>query len=97
MAAYAVTIRALTRRTRGHRLIDIVQELKTALTGWKAYFGIAEVLSPLREIDKWVRRRLRCYAWKQWGSAGYRDTSESVGSRCARLGTQARARMAHGG
>lgn len=67
------TIRELTRRTRGHRLIDIVQELKTALTGWKAYFGLAEVLSPLREIDKWVRRRLRCYAWKQWGSAGYRE------------------------
>lgn len=67
------TIRELTRRTRGHRLLDIVQELKTALTGWKAYFGIAEVLSPLREIDKWVRRRLRCYAWKQWGSAGYRE------------------------
>jgi len=66
-------IRELTRRTRGHRLSDIVQELKTALTGWKAYFGIAEVLSPLREIDKWVRRRLRCYAWKQWGSAGYRE------------------------
>lgn len=67
------TIRALTRRTRGHRLFDIVQELKTALNGWKAYFGIAEVLSPLRDIDKWVRRRLRCYAWKQWGSAGYRE------------------------
>ena len=66
-------VRELTCRTRGHRLIDIVQELKTALTGWKAYFGIAEVLSPLREIDKWVRRRLRCYAWKQWGSAGYRE------------------------
>ena len=66
-------IRELTRRTRGHRLSDIVQELKTALTGWQAYFGIAEVLSPLREIDKWVRRRLRCYAWKQWGSAGYRE------------------------
>ncbi len=67
------TIRELTRRTRGRRLTEIVQELKTALTGWKSYFGFAEVLSPLREIDKWVRRRLRCYAWKQWGSAGYRE------------------------
>jgi RNA-directed DNA polymerase len=65
------TIRELTRRTRGHRLVDIVHELKTALTGGKACFGIAEVLSPLREIDKWVRRRLPCCAWKQWGSAGY--------------------------
>ena len=28
-------VRELTRRTRGHRLSDIVQELKTALTGRK--------------------------------------------------------------
>ena len=67
------TIRELTRRTRGHRLADIVQELKTALTGCIGYFGIAEVLIPLRKINKWVRRRLRCYAWKQLGSAGYRE------------------------
>ena len=66
-------IRELTCRTRGRRLSDIVQALKTALTGWKSYFGIAEGLGSLRETDKWVRRRLRCYAWKQWGSAGYRE------------------------
>ena len=66
-------IRALTRRTRGHRLSDIVAELRETLLGWKAYFGIAEVLSPLREIDKWIRRKLRCYIWKQWGRAGYRE------------------------
>ena len=49
-------IRELTRRTRGRRLTDIVAELRETLLGWKAYFGIAEVLSPLRDIDKWVRR-----------------------------------------
>jgi len=38
-----------------------------------AYFGIAEVPSPLRDIDKWIRRKLRCYHWKQWGRAGYRE------------------------
>lgn len=66
-------IRELTRRTRGHRLDDIVSELRETLLGWKAYFGIAEVLSPLRDIDKWIRRKLRCYIWKQWGRAGYRE------------------------
>ena len=90
-------ITSLTRRTRGHRLSDFVQELKTALTGGVAYFGIAEVLSPLREIDKWVRRRLRCCAWKQWGSAGYRDTSETRGHAGTKPGTPARARTGHGG
>lgn len=66
-------VRELTRRTRGRRLSDIVAELRETLLGWKAYFGIAEVMSPLREIDKWVRRKLRCYIWKQWGRAGYRE------------------------
>jgi RNA-directed DNA polymerase len=66
-------VRELTRRTRGHRLLDIVAELRETLLGWKAYFGIAEVLSPLRDIDKWIRRKLRCYHWKQWGRAGYRE------------------------
>jgi RNA-directed DNA polymerase len=66
-------VRELTRRTRGHRLSDIVAELRETLLGWKAYFGIAEVLSPLRDIDKWIRRKLRCYHWKQWGRAGYRE------------------------
>ncbi len=66
-------IRELTRRTRGHRLADIVAELRITLLGWKAYFGITEVLSPLRDIDKWLRRKLRCYIWKQWGRSGYRE------------------------
>ena len=27
------------------------------LLGWKAYVSVAEVQSPLREIDKWRRRK----------------------------------------
>jgi group II intron reverse transcriptase/maturase len=66
-------VRVLTRRTRGTSIGSLVAELKVSLLGWKAYFGIAEVPSPLREIDKWVRRKLRCYVWKQWGRSGYRQ------------------------
>jgi len=66
------TVRILSRRTRGHSLYQVIAELKRYLLGWKAYFGIAEVLSPLRDLDKWIRRRLRSYVWKQWGRRGYR-------------------------
>lgn len=66
-------IRELTRRTRGKRLAVIVAELRKILLGWKAYFGVAEVMSPLRDIDKWIRRKLRCYIWKQWYRSGYRN------------------------
>ena len=66
------TIKTLSRRTRGHSLKQVIADLKKSLLGWKAYFDIAEVLSPLRDLDKWIRRRLRSYIWKQWGRSGYR-------------------------
>lgn len=67
------TIRGLSRRTRGHSFSTIIAELKKSLLGWKAYFDISEVLSPLRDVDKWIRRKLRCYRLKQWGRGGYRQ------------------------
>jgi group II intron reverse transcriptase/maturase len=66
------TVRMLSRRTRGHPLLQVIAEIRKSLLGWKAYFDIAEVLSPLRDLDKWIRRRLRSYVWKQWGRKGYR-------------------------
>ncbi len=60
-------VRMLSRRTRGHSLLQVIADIKKTLLGWKAYFDIAEVLSPLRDLDKWIRRRLRSYVWKQWG------------------------------
>ena len=66
------TVKRLSRRTRGYSIFQIVAELRKSLLGWKAYFDVAEILSPLRDLDKWIRRRLRCYIWKQWGRKGYR-------------------------
>jgi len=59
-------IRELTRRTRGVSLERMVADLAVYLRGWKGYFGICETRSVLRELDSWVRRRLRCLVWKQW-------------------------------
>ena len=66
-------VRILTRRTRGHSLHQVIAELRKYLLGWKAYYGICEVKRPFVELDKWIRRRLRSYAWKQWGRSGYRQ------------------------
>jgi RNA-directed DNA polymerase len=66
-------IRHRTFRTRGVTLAQVVQDLRRYLEGWHAYFGFAEVPSPLKEVDSWIRRRLRCYVWKQWGRRRYRE------------------------
>lgn len=71
--ALKAKVRKLSRRTRGHSLLQIIADLKKSLLGWKAYFDVSEVTSPLRDLDKWIRRRLRSYHWKQWSRAGYRE------------------------
>lgn len=66
-------VRRISGRTRGRTIYTIIAELRQYLQGWKAYFQLAEVTSLLRDIDKWIRRRLRSYHWKQWGRNGYRE------------------------
>jgi len=86
-------VRAITQRTRGRSIKDIASELGQYLRGWKAYYGFAEVLSPLKELDSWIRRRLRCYLWKQWGRRGYRELVKRGVSRDLAWNT---AKSAHG-
>ena len=59
-------VRALTRRNRGRSLEQIIEALRRYLGGWRAYFGFCETASVLRELDMWIRRRLRAIAWYQW-------------------------------
>jgi RNA-directed DNA polymerase len=65
-------VRKLTSRTRGVSLVRAVGELRRYLDGWHAYFGFAEASSSFKALDSWIRRRLRCYLWKQWGRRQYR-------------------------
>jgi len=73
LKSFKTRIREITRRIRGRTLAGIIEELRAHILGWKAYFGFSEVLSPLKDLDKWIRRRLRSYVWKQWGRGGYRE------------------------
>ena len=75
------TIRQLTRRTRGRTVEHIIVDLRNYIRGWKSYFGFNEVPSPLIDVEKWVRRKLRCYLWKQWGRSGYRQLRKRGVSR----------------
>jgi RNA-directed DNA polymerase len=59
-------IRELTRRTRGISLARMIEHLGSYLGGWRGYFGFCQTPSVLRDLDSWIRRRLRSVAWKQW-------------------------------
>jgi RNA-directed DNA polymerase len=59
-------VRRYTRRNLGISMEERVRRLSTYLLGRRGYFGYCETPSVLRDLDSWVRRRLRCVQWKQW-------------------------------
>lgn len=59
-------IRELTRRTRGVSIERMIEDLRRYLIGWRGYFGFCETPSTMKELEGWLRRRLRCFLWKQW-------------------------------
>lgn len=81
MKRFKAEIRTRTWRTRGVTLTKVIADLKGYVLGWQAYFGFSEVKGIFKELDSWIRRRLRCYVWKQWGRRGYRALRERGVSR----------------
>ncbi len=59
-------VRIITKRTRGQSLATVIEDLRSFLPGWKNYFALAEVPRVLRELDEWIRHRLRAVQLKHW-------------------------------
>src|SRR6202522_3926359 len=59
-------IREITRQAKGVSIETTVKRLTTYMVGWKSYFGFSQTPSVFRNLDPWIRRRLRSMIWKQW-------------------------------
>ena len=68
-------IRRITRRTCGRNLREVAAELRCFVPGWKAYFQLAQTPRVFRELDEWLRHRLRAVQLKHWrrGTTMYRE------------------------
>ena len=63
---FKARIRQLTRRSGGRSMAQVVEKLRLYLVGWKAYFGLAQTPRVWRELDEWLRHRLRAIQLKHW-------------------------------
>jgi RNA-directed DNA polymerase len=66
LARFKLRIKEITSRNRGRRVEDVILELRRYVTGWLNYFGISHTYKTVFGLDKWIRRRVRLYYWKQW-------------------------------
>jgi RNA-directed DNA polymerase len=61
------TLKENFRRSKGRRLDRFIeQELNPILRGWGNYYQLAQVEGTFKELDQWMRRKLRQMLWRQW-------------------------------
>jgi group II intron reverse transcriptase/maturase len=68
-------VREITSRNGGRSITAVVHELRSYLVGWKQYFRLTETPGILRDLDEWIRHRLRLVQLKQWkrGTTVFRE------------------------
>ena len=75
LVAMKERVRGITARNGGRGMLSVFAELRSYLTGWKAYFRLAETPRIFGNLDAWIRHRLRMIQLKQWkrGTTTYRE------------------------
>jgi hypothetical protein len=66
LQAYKTRIRQLTRRSGGRSIEQVVERLRDFVPGWKGYFQLSQTPGVFRDLDGWLRHRLRALHLKQW-------------------------------
>lgn len=59
-------VREITSRSNACDMEYRLIRLRQVITGWLNYFGIADMSKKAKELDEWIRRRIRMCFWKQW-------------------------------
>lgn len=59
-------VREITSRSNGRGMEWRRDKLARLITGWVNYFHIADMQGNARDLDGWIRRRIRMCYWKQW-------------------------------
>ena len=63
---FKMNLKAITRKTAPYSFDERIRKLKEVQRGWVNYFRMASIHGKLKELDGWVRNRLRYCIWHDW-------------------------------
>lgn len=66
------SLKSITRKTAPSTFDERIAKLKEIQRGWLNYFRMGNIQSKLRELDSWLRNRLRYCIWEDWKKADRR-------------------------
>ncbi|QGJ70884.1 Retron-type RNA-directed DNA polymerase [Planctomycetales bacterium 10988] len=72
-------IRQITRRKRGISFERMMGEINSFTIGWVTYLRLAESRRSLRNLDSWIRRKLRCVRLKQRNAKSIATFQQTLG------------------
>jgi len=59
-------LKSITRKTTPASFDERIHRLKLLQQGWLGYFRMASIQGKLRDLDSWIRNRLRYCIWHDW-------------------------------
>lgn len=70
-----IRILELTSRKHSINMERSIERLNRYLVGWLGYYQLAETPTIFRNMDSWIRRRLRMIRWKEWKKIKTKQTN----------------------
>jgi RNA-directed DNA polymerase len=60
------SLKTITRKTAPLSIAERIHKLKEVGRGWLNYFRMASITGKLKDLDSWIRNRLRYCIWHDW-------------------------------
>jgi RNA-directed DNA polymerase len=60
------SLKTITRKTSPLSIAERIYKLKEVGRGWLNYFRMASITGKLKDLDSWIRNRLRYCIWTDW-------------------------------
>ena len=76
MAAFKDKVKRLTRRQQPRNARQVIQNLNPVIRGWGNYFKFGNSINRFKELDSFIRRRLRSFIAKKYESRNWRYPNE---------------------
>ena len=59
-------LKPVWKKGRGQSVKMTIVKLNQIIIGWISYYRLTELIWPLKKLDSWIRRRIRCIIWRHW-------------------------------
>ncbi len=66
------SLKSITKKTAPSTFDERIAKLKEIQRGWLNYFRMGNIQTKLKELDSWLRNRLRYCMWEDWKKADRR-------------------------